>query len=206
MGLRNTVTGGPLRRRVSRVADITDMEAVREVVEALKEHACSPEDRITRFVGECREHLESRGIDPAPSAVEGNVTDAGFEHPDLEWYCARVVSLGYVLSKVAARGDAWLAAGLAMDIGRASVQMSIGGFDAKADGLARGRALAKEARSKKAATWREPARTEAKRIWTENPALSASDVARRLHKRGIANTVGFNTLRRAIAKSASKSW
>ena len=204
MALRKKVTGGPLRRRVGRVADINDLQAVTEVFEALKEQACSPEDRITRFAGECREHLASRGIDPDPSTVESDVADAGFEHPDLEWYCARVINLAHVLSKVAARGDPWTAAGLAMDIGRASVHMAIAGFDREADGLARGRDVAIGARRKKAAAWRHLAHSEANRIWADKHALSASAVARVLQKRGIATHVDFNTLRRAIARSPKK--
>jgi hypothetical protein len=179
------VSGGPLRKRVHRSASPKDVEGFREVFDAFRARAGRPQDRLREDVERSRRELGAlgRGINTDPAEVETSLEEAGFAHPDREYYCGQIIWLGSLIEKYI-DGDPWFAVGLAIKLGQYSVEMTLGRLDRQAEGLEQRTEKGAARRKQKQASWLPVRRREAAEIWKRHPHYSATHVAKIVTRRG----------------------
>jgi hypothetical protein len=201
MVVRVRTTGGPLTRRVHREVDAKDIEGLRELMASLSQRAMAPDAYIGALAKRCAAFLEAQGIVSVdPQALPEAVEAAGFEHPSPEWYAAQIVHLASMIKGCVHANNPWAAVRLAFQLGRYSVQGGLTHRDNQEKEFEAQRENRARTNKQAADQWRAPVLQAAREIWAERSDLSASDVARHIHRRRIGLDKSHRTLRGVISR------
>jgi hypothetical protein len=173
-------------------ADFADSETVRTVMEEMA--AGGPytvEERLADAERRATAHLQHAGMPLAPSAPPYG--DPGWlrrnERTSLVWYAIKILNTVRFLRQQIERGDARLAADLALDLGVLATEARF--VQARTEKQGQGGRAQREEAAQRHVAWRR----QAVEIWERHPTWSASEVARLIAKDAGCS---FQTVRQKI--------